>query len=151
MSAPGKPSALIKPTLDTQFYVDYSWWDREHVNEDLTTYLLSHLLPEQRERLQGAERREVDFIDPHTGEISQLDDLNLALRIAAQDPNFINPQTSLVDSVFRVFIANNNQPLSPRQLAERTGRDAPTILRTLSGTQIYKGIRPYQPSDEQKK
>jgi hypothetical protein len=144
MVVPGKPSALIKPTLDTKFYIDYSWWDRNNDGLDLRTYLLSHVLPEQRERIsQTAEQRVVDYIDPQTGEVMQLDELQLAIKLAAEDPNFINPQTSLVDSIFRVFLANNNTPLSPRELAERTGRDANTILKTLGGMRIYKGIRPH--------
>ncbi|MGQ9888561.1 MAG: hypothetical protein ACUVSX_08740 [Aggregatilineales bacterium] len=144
MTASGKPSVLIKPTLDTPFYVDYSWWERSE--EDLDTYLLSHLLPEQRNALsQATERRKIDYIDPDTGEVLQLDELTLAIRLAAADPNFISPQTSLVDSVFRVFLANGNVPLTPRELAQQTGRDANTILRMLSGTRIYKGIRPHIP------
>lgn len=142
MAIPGKPSALIKPTLDTKFNIDYSWWDRN--SEDLRTYLLSHILPEQRERIsQNEEHRVVDFIDPETGEITQLDELQLAIRLAAQDPNFINPQTSLVDSIFRVFLANNNVPVSPRELAERIGKDPVTILKTIGGIRIYKGIKPH--------
>ena len=142
MAIPGKPSALIKPTLDTKFNIDYSWWDRN--SEDLRTYLLSHILPEQRERIsQSEEHRVVDFIDPETGEVTQLDELQLAIRLAAQDPNFINPQTSLVDSTFRVFLANNNVPLSPRELAERIGKDPVTILKTIGGIRIYKGIKPH--------
>ena len=67
MAIPRKPSTLIKPTLDTKFNVDYSWWGRNA--EDLRTYLLSHVLPEQRERIsQSEEHRVVDFIDPETGE-----------------------------------------------------------------------------------
>lgn len=144
MTASGKPSVLIKPTLDTHFYIDYSWWERS--GEDLHTYLLSHLLPEQREALShSTERRMIDYIDPDTGEVLQLDELALAIRRAAADPNFISPQTSLVDSIFRVFLANGNVPLTPRELAEQTGRDANTILKTLSGTRIYKGIRPHIP------
>lgn len=144
MTASGKPSVLIKPTLDTRFYVDYSWWERSE--EDLNTYLISHLLPEQREALsQTTERRIIDYIDPDTGEVLQLDELALAIRLAAADPNFISPQTSLVDSIFRVFLANGNIPLTPRELAEQTGRDANTILKTLSGIRIYKGIRPHLP------
>jgi len=136
-----KPSFLMKPTLDTKYHIDYSWWERS--SEDLRMYLLSHLLPEQRERLsQSDEQRMVDYIDPETGEVFQLDELGLAIQIAAEDPNFINPHTSLVDSIFRVFLANGNFPLTPRELAERTGRQANTILKTLSGGQIYKGIRP---------
>jgi hypothetical protein len=32
--------------------------------------------------------------------------------------------------------------MTPRELGEYTGRSATTILKTLSGGQIYKGIRP---------
>lgn len=139
-----KPSMLVKPTLDTKFYVDYSWWERS--DEDLRTYLLSHVLPEQRDRLSVAEAGSViDYINPDTAEVFQLDELQFAIKKAAEDPNFINPQTSLVDSVFRVFLANSNTPSSPRELAEQTGRNATTILKTFSGTRIYKGIRPYTP------
>lgn len=137
----GKPGFLVKPTLDTKYHIDFGWWDKS--SEDLRMYLLSHLLPEQRERLsQTDEERTVDYIDPDTGEVMQLDELGLAIQIAAEDPNFINPQTSLVDSIFRVFLANGNVPQSPRELEERTGRSAQTILKTLSGGQVYKGIRP---------
>lgn len=140
-TAAGKPGFLVKPTLDTKYHIDFGWWDKS--SEDLRMYLLSHLLPEQRERLsQTDEERTVDYIDPDTGEVMQLDELGLAIQIAAEDPNFINPQTSLVDSIFRVFLANGNVPLSPHELEERTGRSAQTILKTLSGSQVYKGIRP---------
>lgn len=143
MQTSGKPSALIKPTLDTLFHIDYSWWDRS--GEDLRVYQLSHLPPEQRERLsQSTENRVVDYIDPETGEVFQLDELGLALQQAARDPEFINPHTSLVDSIFRVFVANGNTPQSPNDLAEKIGRPASLILKTLSGARIYKGIRPTQ-------
>jgi hypothetical protein len=137
-----KPSALIKPTLDTRFHVDYDWW-KISSTEDLRTYLLSHLLPDQRDRLsQTTEERVVDYIHPETGEVQQLDELGLAIQLAAKDPNFINPQTSLVDSIFRVFLANGNIPQTPRELAEHIGRPAAVILKTLMGGRVYKGIRP---------
>ncbi|MBZ0299201.1 MAG: hypothetical protein K8J31_05655 [Anaerolineae bacterium] len=47
--------------------------------------------------------------------------------------------------MFRVFLANNNTPQTPRELGDKTGRNATTILKTFSGTRIYKGIRPYTP------
>ncbi|NWF68657.1 MAG: hypothetical protein HXY40_06200 [Chloroflexi bacterium] len=141
MVAP-KPSPIVKPTLDTKYHIDYSWWERS--GEDLRTYLISHLLPEQRDRLtQIKEERVVDFVHPDTGEVFQLDELGLAIQTAAKDSSFINPYISLVDSIFRVFLANNNTPLSPRELAEQTGRQASLILKTLSGARVYKGIRPY--------
>lgn len=81
----GKPGFLIKPTLETKFRVDYSWWEKS--SEDLRTYLLSHLLQEQRERLsQSDEARTVDYIDPDTGEVLELDELGLAIQTAAENP-----------------------------------------------------------------
>jgi hypothetical protein len=141
MQTTGKPSALVKPTLDTLYHIDYRWWERS--GEDLRTYLLSHLPPEQRDHLsQSSENRVLDYIDPDTGEVFQLDELGLALQQAAKDTNFVNPHTSVVDSIFRVFLANGNEPQSSKELAERIGRPASLILKTLSGGRIYKGIRP---------
>ena len=135
-----KPSAFVKPTLDTRYHIDYSWWER---NEDLHTYLLSHLPPEQRERIsQNTESSVVDYIDPETGEVTQLNDLDLAIQTAIRQPDFINPHTSVVDSIFRVFLANANQPLTPKELGDAIGRSPTVILKTVSGGRVYKGIRP---------
>jgi hypothetical protein len=141
---PGKSGTLIKPTLDTRFHIDYDWWQREQP-KDLRPYLLSHLPPDRREHLQKQEvDRVLDYVHPDTGEVFRLDELGLAIQEAARQPDFINPQTSLVDSIFRVFLSNGNLPRSPRELAIDTRRDAQTILKTVGGMKIYKGIRPYR-------
>lgn len=138
-----KPSSLIKPTVDTKYHIDYEWWEKS--DEDLHTYKISHLPPEQREQLLNAEEgRVVDTVDTETGEVIPLDALGLALRQAAKDPTFISPHAAVVDNVFRVFLANGNQPLSPNELAVLMGRQASVILKTLSGVRVYKGIRPAQ-------
>jgi hypothetical protein len=92
--------------------------------------------------LEQTEQQEIDFVDPQTGEVQRMDELGLAIQEAAQSPEFINLQTSLVDSVFRVFLMNGNVPKTAGELAEMTQRDARTILKTLGGVRVYKGIRP---------
>lgn len=140
------PSRRIKPTLDTKFHIDYEWWERS--GQDLQVYLLSHLLPEQRAYFaEHHTEEESDWVDPDTAEVRRVDALRMALQQAMHDPTFITLHTSLVDAVFRVFLANNNVPMTPVELEERTGRAAMTILRTLSGNQVYKGLRPYIPSE----
>jgi len=135
-------SKRIKPTLDTKFHIDYDWWKRE--GRDLRVYLLSHLSAEQRERFtEHRDTEEVDWVDPVTAEVRKVDALQRALREASQRPDFITAHTSLVDAVFRVFLANDNTPLTPVELSERIGRPPMTILRTLAGKTVYKGIRPY--------
>ncbi|MEQ8677564.1 MAG: hypothetical protein RLP44_13795 [Aggregatilineales bacterium] len=141
MSSIGKPSALVKPKLESKFHIDYQWWERS--TEDLRVYLLSHVQPDQRDRIsQSEENQLIDYIDPDSAEVFELDELKLAIQIAAKTPDFINPQNSLVDNVFRVFLRNNNTPMTPLELADEIGRPAETILKTFSGLRIYKGIRP---------
>jgi len=138
-----KPSAILKPKLDTKFQIDYEWWERE--KNDLRAYMLTHLPSDLREKFDdSAENKLVDYIDPETGEVLQLDELGLAIQEAAQRDDFINPQTSLVDSVFRVFLANGNTPRTPLELEQDTERDARTILKTFGGIRVYRGIRPIQ-------
>lgn len=140
-SSANAASRRIKPTLDTKFHIDYEWWNRE--GRELRVYLLSHLGEEQRAYFsEYRDTEEIDWIDPITAEVRKVDALQRALRDASQRADFITAHTSLVDAVFRVFLANNNLPLTPIQLGERIGRPPMTILRTLTGINVYKGIRP---------
>ncbi|MDQ7025964.1 MAG: hypothetical protein Q9P44_10445 [Anaerolineae bacterium] len=139
----GKSSTVVKPTLKTLFHIDYDWWERE--NNDLRAYMLTHLPPDLREKFVGRDEFEVvDYIDPETGEVQRLDELGLAIQESAKREDFITIQTSLVDSVFRIFLSNGNTPRSPKELEADTGRDARTILKTFGGIRVYRGIRPMQ-------
>jgi hypothetical protein len=132
-----------RPTLDTPFHIDYDWWQRD--GRDLRTYLISHLLPEQRKQFEnGQNDGAVDYIDPETAEVRRVDALQQALMKAAADPQYISDHTTLVDAVFRAFLANGNKALTSNELSRVINRPAQTILRTLAGStgQIYKGIRP---------
>jgi hypothetical protein len=131
----------VKPTLETRFHIDYDWWKRE--GRDLRAYLISHLLPEQRAQFDNMrEEAPIDWVDPETAEVRQVDALQQALVTATRDSQFINERTALVDAIFRVFLANGNKPLTPVELGVEISRPAVTILRTLSGAQVYKGLRP---------
>ena len=54
---PGRPSTLLKPTLDTKFHIDYAWWERS--NNDLRAYLLTHLTPEKRDQIIASADKQV--------------------------------------------------------------------------------------------
>jgi len=133
----------IKPNLETKFHIDFDWWERE--GRDLRVYLQSHLCPECKviyTNHRGSE--EVDWIDPETAEVTRVDALWQSLRThCRQRSDFITASTPLTDAVFRAFLANGNAPLSAIELHEILGKRTPeTILRTLGGRRIYKGIRP---------
>ena len=133
----------IKPDLKTKFHINSDWWERE--GRDLRVYLQSHLCPDCKaiyNNHRGSE--EVDWIDPDTAEVTRVDALWQSLRThCSSRPDFIGDNTPLTDAVFRVFLINGNEPLSAVELREILGRYTPeTILRTLGGRKIYKGIRP---------
>lgn len=136
-------SRLVKPALNTKFHIDYGWWGRQE--RELGVYLMSHLCDEHRQLYQDAqgEGAKVDWVDPETAEVQQVDAIQHTLIAhCAHVPGYITEHTSLVDGVFRVFLANGNAPLTPEELARRLNRPALTILRTLSGARVYKGLRP---------
>jgi hypothetical protein len=143
MTLSTKPIRSLRPTLDTPFHIDYEWWNKG--DRDLRVYLRSHLCTEHREQLAEAslDGEMVDSIDPVTAEVKRRDVLVMLMQThCAQQPGFIGEHASIVDAAFRVFLTNDNQPLTPRELAERLDRDAETVLRTIGGKQIYQGIRP---------
>jgi hypothetical protein len=133
---------LVKPSLSTRFHIDYDWWRRNE--REWRVYLLSHLCPEHRSSLESvADGTRIDWIDPNTGEVHTIDGIQHALiSHCSLQPEYISPHTTLVDAVFRLFLANGNSPLMVSEIAEKIGRPANIILRTLSGVRVYKGIRP---------
>jgi hypothetical protein len=133
---------LIKPSLSTRYHIDYDWWRRNE--REWRVYLLSHLCLEHRSVLESvSDGTRIDWIDPNTAEVHTIDGIQHALiSHCSLQTEYISPHTTLVDSVFRVFLANGNSPLTVLEIAEKIGRPAITILRTLSGVRVYKGIRP---------
>jgi hypothetical protein len=137
-------SRLMKPTLYTHFHIDQEWWKRNE--REWRVYLLSHLCPDHRAQLESLEGDAmVDWVDPLTAEVRAIDGIQHALILhCSQQPEYISAHTSLVDAVFRVFLANGNSALSVAEISQKINRPATIILRTLSGGRVYKGIRPVE-------
>jgi hypothetical protein len=139
-----KKFSLVKPTLQTHFHIDFDWW-KQHDN-NWRVYLYSYLCSEHQAAFTGANQDldiQVDWVDPETAEVRTVDGLqNVLVNHCAQQPDFVTGNTTLVDSVFRVLLASGNQGMTPVELGEAIHRPPDTILRTLSGVTVYKGIRP---------
>ncbi len=137
-----KLSSLLKPTVETPFHIDFDWW-QEH-DRAWRVHLRSCLCPEHKEayaELAGDEK--VDWIDPETAQVQEVDGLqHILISHCAKQDTFITKQTSLTEAVFRLFLANGNQPKTPEELAEELDRPPQKILQTISGRRVYKGIRP---------
>jgi len=137
-----KKYSLIKPTLSTPFQIDFEWWKNNENN--WRVFLLDYLCLEHREKYENfSEDILIDWIDPYTAEVKRVDGLqNVLINHCAKQEDFISGNTTIVESVFRTLLANGNIPMTPAEIGDKIGRPAITILKTLGGPRVYRGIRP---------
>jgi hypothetical protein len=132
----------VKPTLDTKFQIDFDWWQQQGRN--LRVHLFSHLCPDCRAKYADYPPEDMDWVSLDTGEIKRVDVLwHVIGTHCSQQPDYITEHTPLTTAIFRIFLANDNAPLTPSGIHQLLGRKSPSlILHTISGPQIYMGIKP---------
>ena len=137
-----KRYSLVRPTQQTKFRIDFDWWGQS--DRDWRVLLQGLLCPTHQAAFSSAsEVRMVDWIDPETAEVKQVDGVqHVLITHCAKEAGFITQHTAMVDAIFRIFLANGNMPLSPVELSAQLNRPADTILRTLTGGRVYRGVRP---------
>jgi len=138
----GKRYSLIRPTLQTPFHIDFDWW--QHNDRDWRVYLRTLLCSQHQEIYANMQDGQmIDWVDAETAEVTPVDGLRYVLmNHCARQPDFVTEHTALVEGVFRVFLTNENVPMSAAELAARLNRPAEIILRTLTGPRVYRGLRP---------
>ena len=138
--------SLLKPSIQTPFRIDFDWWEQN--DRDWHVYMRSLLCPDHQLSFNEVQEDSlIDWIDPLTAEVKQVDGIQHALMShCALQPDFVNSHTAMVEAVFRIFLASGNQPMSAQDLSRKLNRPAEIILRTLSGPRIYRGLRPLSAS-----
>jgi hypothetical protein len=137
-----KRYSLIRPTLQTKFRIDFEWWSQ---NDRDWRVLLQGLLCSTHQQVftNAVEDQMVDWVDPETAEVKQVDGVqHVLITHCAKESGFITEHTAMVDAIFRVFLANGNMPLTPMDLSSQLNRPADVILKTLTGGRVYRGVRP---------
>ena len=137
-----KRYSLVRPTLQTKFRIDFDWWSQN--DRDWRVLLRGLLCPTHQAAFSSAsEGQMVDWVDPETAEVKQVDGVqHVLITHCAKEAGFITQYTAMVDAIFRIFLANGNVPLTPVELSAQLNRPAETILRTLAGGRVYRGVRP---------
>ena len=133
----------FRPTMDTKFHIDMNWWEEQGL--DFRFYLRETLCDEHRQEFSRFDSvGEIDWVDDETGEVQRVDALWHTLRTCCSlKQDYITPNTTLVDGVFRTLLANGNKPMTMRELYELLDRRPPeTFLRVFTSGKVYMGIRP---------
>ena len=136
--------SLLKPNSKTLFHIDFDWWKQNE--SDWHVFLRSLLCAEHQEAFSNIEEGEmIDWIDPETAEVKSVDGIQHALMShCALQPDFANARTALVEAVFRIFIVNGNVPMNAEDISKKLDRPVQTILRTIAGLRVYRGLRPFE-------
>jgi hypothetical protein len=137
-----KRISRVRPNTQTHFQIDFNWWQER--DRDWRIFLQSLLCPEHQQVFaELPEDHMVDFVDPLTAEVQRVDGLqNVLITHCAKQNGFISPYTTLVDAIFRTFLASGNMPMTPLELSQQSGRSPDLILRVMTGERIYRGLRP---------
>jgi hypothetical protein len=129
----------VHTNTDTRFHIDLGWWVRHGRN--LRRYL-AEILGDADADL--APNLPMDYIDPTTAEVYQLDPLWVrVLNERANQPGYIAATTPMAGAILRALIENLNQPMTVVQLHRRLNRGTPeTLLRLMHTTRLEYGIVP---------
>ena len=136
-----KSFSLYKPTTATPFHIDFDWWQKNDSNWRI--FLKGFLCDKHQAYFADKEDDlKIDAVDPETAEVKKGDGLLYVLmNHCTKQENFISENLPLIAKIFRIFLANGNQPLTPEDLEVLTNRPSRTILVTLTGLKVYRGIR----------
>ncbi len=130
-------------TTKSKFYIDRAYWERN--GRDFRQEVYDSLCPECRELYSPDKVREVDHVDPTTGEVVKMDALlDCASGVCAESSEFVNPKMPLTRAIFRALIAAGNVPQSAEEIYARIQKGSPQIiLKELMGSQMADdGVTP---------
>ncbi|MCK4368783.1 MAG: hypothetical protein KAV68_03860 [Dehalococcoidales bacterium] len=118
-----------------RWFIDLDWLEQN--NRSFLVLARGCLCPKCRERLGEGK-----------GEISAADLLANIRDCCSQTPGFITDRLPILESVFRLFLANGNQPLDLEELGEQlsewrgdTRRTSVEVLSRLLKNERYYGLR----------
>jgi len=124
---------------ELRWAIDPDWFEAN--NRSLLALVRSSLCSKCRKRLDSEKK---------WGSLKDL--MNTVRKCCSNEPDYINGTLPIMESVFRLFLANANQALDlielGRQLSERRGvdtyRTSVEILSRLRKYDEYYGIRPVE-------
>ena len=119
-----------------RWFIDLDWLEQH--NRSFFILAQGCLCPQCRERLEGGKEG-----------ISAADLLSNIKDCCSKTPEFVTDRSPILESIFRLFLANGNQPLDLEQLGKQlsewcgdTYRTSAEILSRLLGNEHYYGLRP---------
>ncbi len=131
--------------INTKFRIDLDYWKNQ--GRDFHEQLYDELCADCKRLYTAEDRREVDRIDPKTGEVTRWDAVwECLMDECGHQTGFVSPKMPLTRAILRALLANGNAPMSAAELHKRIGKGTPQIiLKELLGPEMENdGIMPLE-------
>jgi len=130
--------SIITDQVRPRWFIDLDWYQQN--NRSFSALVQGCLCPKCREQLKE-------------GQISAADLLTTIKDCCSKTPDFINGRLPILESIFRLFLTNGNQPLDLEELREQLsdwrGRaTSAEVLSRLLENDRYYGLRQVKESGE---
>src|SRR5581483_10778708 len=95
---------VTRLTTKSKFKIDRSYWERS--GRSFRQELYEQLCNDCKQRYSVEDNREVDHVDPETGEVTRMDVLlDCVSDVCAEQPDFIDSKMPLTRAIFRALLA----------------------------------------------
>ena len=120
-----------------RWFIDLDWFQQN--NRSISALAQDYLCAKCRKQLRAEEK-----------ELTEAEFLSTIKDCCSHAPEFITGQSPILESIFRFFLANGNQPLTLEELGNQlseqrggdTSRTSEEILFRLLESDQYYGLRP---------
>jgi hypothetical protein len=132
--------------VNSKFYIDLEYWKSQ--GRDFRERLYDELCEECKRLYPLEEQRQVDRVDPETGEVTRWDALwECAVDQCGKAPDFVGPKMPMTRAIIRAIIAHGNTPISAAEMHRRIGKGTPQVIlkELLSPEMELEGITPVLP------
>ena len=122
--------------VEPRWLIDLDWYEQN--NRSFLALTEGYLCPKYHKRLNAGEK-----------EISSAELLSAIKDCCAKTPGFVTAELPILESIFRLFLANGNQPLDVEELGKQLGEwrggdtycTSAEILSRLLASDQYYGLR----------
>ena len=139
-----------------RYFIDFQWYEEN--NRSFSAFVQSRLCFSCQSKLETEVERSIP-VETSDGKVvfetrraTYGDDLLAVIRdCCSQARDFIHPNLPVMEIVFRIFLANRNQPLTLEEIEERLGEKlaaadrprtlSPEILQRMLDNDGYYGLR----------
>jgi len=156
--------ALAEPDLDERFFVDSDWYDEHDLV--LTDVVHERMCPQCRARLGEEVEERYPVADRRTGRVTYevrhtrygIRPIPIIRDCCSRKSGYITPEMSTLEAVFRILLANGNQPMPLEHIREQLREWCPTgrcqwltmpldVLRQVVRGDRFYGIKEHELPD----